>query len=81
MQGNVALLDVIAALHYVSQNIRAFGGDPDRVTLMGQGHGAALVNLLMVSPVSAGMFMHKLMYCKHALNFTAVAVVAIKQTS
>ena len=63
MQGNVALLDVIAALHYVSQNIRAFGGDPDRVTLMGQGHGAALVNLLMVSPVSAGMFMHKLLVC------------------
>ena len=81
MQGNVALLDVIAALHYVSQNIRAFGGDPDRVTLMGQGHGAALVNLLMVSPVSAGMLMHKLMYCKHTVNVTAFTVVAIERAS
>ena len=53
-QGNYALLDIVAALHYLRQNIRNFGGDPDSVTLMGHGHGASLVHLLTVSPVTAG---------------------------
>ena len=52
--GNNALLDLVAALHWVKENVEAFGGDPDRVTLMGQGHGAALVNILMISPVAKG---------------------------
>ena len=52
--GNNALLDIVAALHWVKQNIRVFGGDPDQVTLMGQGHGAALVNILMISPIAKG---------------------------
>ena len=52
--GNNALLDLVAALHWVKENIAAFGGDPDQVTLMGQGHGAALVNILMISPISKG---------------------------
>ena len=52
--GNYALLDVIQSLHYVRQNIRAFGGNPDSVTLMGHGHGAALVHLLTVSPITSG---------------------------
>ena len=52
--GNYALLDQVAALHWVKENIRAFGGDPNDVTLIGHGHGAALVNLLMISPVTKG---------------------------
>jgi len=52
--GNYALLDQVAALHWVKENIRAFDGDPDDVTLIGHGHGAALVNLLMISPVTKG---------------------------
>jgi len=54
--GNNALLDLVAALHWVKENIAAFGGDPDQVTLMGQGHGAALVNILMISPVAKGLY-------------------------
>jgi len=53
-QGNYALLDQVAALHWIKANIRAFGGDPGEVTLMGHGHGAAMVNLLMISPVTRG---------------------------
>jgi len=52
--GNYALLDQVAALHWVKENIRAFDGDPNDVTLIGHGHGAALVNLLMISPVTKG---------------------------
>ena len=53
-QGNYALLDQVAALHWIKENIEPFGGDPNQVTLMGQGYGAAMVNLLLVSPVTAG---------------------------
>jgi len=52
--GNYAVLDQVAALHWVKENIAAFDGDPNDVTLIGHGHGAALVNLLMVSPVTKG---------------------------
>jgi len=52
--GNYALLDQVAALHWVKENIAAFDGDPNDVTLMGHGHGAALANLLMLSPVTKG---------------------------
>ena len=48
------MLDQVAALHWVKENIAAFGGDPNDVTLIGHGHGAALVNLLMVTPVTKG---------------------------
>ena len=52
--GNYAFLDLVAALHWIKENIHAFGGDPYHVTLMGHGYGAALVNLLIVSPVTKG---------------------------
>jgi len=51
---NYALLDQIAALHWIKENIEAFGGDNGRVTLMGHSTGAACVNYLMVSPVASG---------------------------
>uniref|UniRef100_A0A1I8GKA6 COesterase domain-containing protein n=1 Tax=Macrostomum lignano TaxID=282301 RepID=A0A1I8GKA6_9PLAT len=47
--GNFALMDLRDALQWVRANIRQFGGDPDRVTLMGHGYGAALASLLMIS--------------------------------
>jgi len=49
---NFGLLDQIAALHWIKENIGAFGGDPDAVTLMGHGSGASLVSFLMTSPVA-----------------------------
>lgn len=51
---NYALLDQIAALHWIKENIGSFGGDNTRVTLMGHSTGAACVNYLMVSPVASG---------------------------
>lgn len=53
---NWGLLDQIAALEWVRDNIRAFGGDPGRVTLAGQSAGALSAMDLLVAPKAAGLF-------------------------
>ncbi len=51
--GNFALLDIAKALEFVQANIASFGGDPKRVTLMGESAGAVNVYALMTSPMVA----------------------------
>ncbi|XP_066143915.1 neuroligin-1-like isoform X1 [Euwallacea fornicatus] len=66
--GNFGIRDVAAALHWVKVNIAAFGGDPGRVTLIGQDTGAAVANLLFLSPRSKGLFRRVVLLSGTALS-------------
>lgn len=54
--GNPGMLDLVAALTWIRNNISAFGGDPDKVTIFGESGGGAKVALLMAMPQAAGLF-------------------------
>ncbi len=54
--GNFWLSDQIAALNWVKRNIRAFGGDPGQVTILGCSAGGSSINSLMASPAARGLF-------------------------
>src|SRR5690554_6255236 len=56
--GNVGMLDVVAGLNWVKENIAAFGGDPDNVTIFGESGGGGKVATLMCMPPAQGLF-HK----------------------
>jgi para-nitrobenzyl esterase len=86
--GNAGMLDLIAALRWIHENITAFGGDPANVTIFGQSGGGAKVSTLLAMPQARGLF-HKAIVqsgshlegltpdeaTKHALTFlTAVDV-------
>jgi len=56
--GNFALLDNMAALRFIQNNVAAFGGDPGNVTLSGESAGATNLLAIMTSPMAKGLF-HK----------------------
>ena len=56
LTGNYAIMDQLAVLNWLQDNIEQFGGDPSNVTIAGQSAGAMNVQTLLASPESAGLF-------------------------
>ena len=54
--GNYGYMDQVAALRWVKQNVAAFGGDPDNVTIFGESAGGMSVHALLLNPLAQGLF-------------------------
>lgn len=68
VSGNYGLLDQRAAMQWVKENIAAFGGDPDNVTIFGQSSGGMSVKFHLCSPRSAGLFRRAIIQSGGGLN-------------
>ena len=69
--GNYGLMDQVAALRWVRDNIRTFGGDPDNVTLFGESAGAQSVSELMATPLANGLY-HKAILESGTSSYNAI---------
>ena len=77
---NVGMLDQITALEWINQNIEAFGGDPNNITIFGESAGGAAVATLMAMPKAKGLFQRGIPQsgAAHPLGFTQTG---LKQTT
>lgn len=65
---NFGILDQIAALQWIKENIESFGGDRNSVTLLGYDTGAICTNFLMISPIARGLFHRAILMSGSALS-------------
>uniref|UniRef100_A0A8C4X709 Carboxylic ester hydrolase n=1 Tax=Erpetoichthys calabaricus TaxID=27687 RepID=A0A8C4X709_ERPCA len=78
--GNWGLLDQLASLQWIQENINNFGGDPNSVTIFGESAGGCSVSALIFSPLSRGLF-HKAISESGVLFFPGVLTKDVKQNN
>jgi len=66
-------MDLVAGLHWLRENLGAFGGDPKRLALLGHGTGAALANFLAVSSMAKGKAFNRFAVCGRSVACTVVS--------
>ena len=76
--GNVGMLDIVAVLEWVRDNIAAFGGDPGNVLIYGQSGGGGKVSHLMAMPAAKGLFHRAVVQSGSALRSGSAAAAAEK---
>ena len=83
-RGNAGLKDQVMALRWIKDNILAFRGDPENVTICGHSAGGSCVNFHMISPLSKGKALHVFplpFLSKNAPNFSNSASLLMSATS
>ncbi|XP_049525762.1 acetylcholinesterase isoform X3 [Dermacentor silvarum] len=74
-KGNAGMFDQVEAMKWVKENAKAFGGDPEEITIWGQSAGAVSVTYHMISPVSRGLF--KRAYLQSGAPGSALALMKL----
>lgn len=65
-------MDLVAAVHWLRENLPAFNGDPTKLVLMGHGTGASLANMLIASPTVSDLIQRAILLSGSALSPWAI---------